>query len=111
MCWILTKVLSFSEKLLVFTVATEETDGFHRFMQTANYFNYTVKVWVSHWHLLNLCPKNSYCFNDTAVAHTQQENAFHFPLPELIEPVIRKKDVQQVAKNVHPKMKRHDVAP
>ncbi|MEQ2275338.1 Procollagen-lysine,2-oxoglutarate 5-dioxygenase 2 [Xenotaenia resolanae] len=32
------------EKLLVLTVATEETDGFHRFMQTANYFNYTVTV-------------------------------------------------------------------
>ncbi|KAM9713305.1 procollagen-lysine,2-oxoglutarate 5-dioxygenase 2 isoform 2-T2 [Menidia menidia] len=31
-------------KLLVLTVATEETDGFHRFMQSANYFNYTVKV-------------------------------------------------------------------
>uniref|UniRef100_A0A3Q2E9R5 procollagen-lysine 5-dioxygenase n=1 Tax=Cyprinodon variegatus TaxID=28743 RepID=A0A3Q2E9R5_CYPVA len=32
------------QKLLVLTVATEETDGFIRFMQTANYFNYTVKV-------------------------------------------------------------------
>ncbi|XP_047205797.1 procollagen-lysine,2-oxoglutarate 5-dioxygenase 2 isoform X2 [Girardinichthys multiradiatus] len=32
------------EKLLVLTVATEETDGFRRFMQTANYFNYTVTV-------------------------------------------------------------------
>ncbi|XP_057679971.1 procollagen-lysine,2-oxoglutarate 5-dioxygenase 2 isoform X3 [Corythoichthys intestinalis] len=32
------------EKLLVLTVATEETDGFLRFMQSANYFNYTVKV-------------------------------------------------------------------
>ncbi|CAL8312658.1 unnamed protein product [Merluccius merluccius] len=32
------------DKLLVVTVATEETDGFHRFMQSANYFNYTVKV-------------------------------------------------------------------
>ncbi|XP_038154715.1 procollagen-lysine,2-oxoglutarate 5-dioxygenase 2 isoform X2 [Cyprinodon tularosa] len=32
------------EKLLVLTVATEETDGFIRFMQTANYFKYTVKV-------------------------------------------------------------------
>lgn len=37
-------LLSSSEKLLILTVATEETDGFHRFMQTANYFNYTVKV-------------------------------------------------------------------
>uniref|UniRef100_A0A8D3ANE0 procollagen-lysine 5-dioxygenase n=1 Tax=Scophthalmus maximus TaxID=52904 RepID=A0A8D3ANE0_SCOMX len=36
--------LSFSEKLLVLTVATQETDGFHRFMESANYFNYTVKV-------------------------------------------------------------------
>ncbi|KAF3703649.1 Procollagen-lysine,2-oxoglutarate 5-dioxygenase 2 [Channa argus] len=32
------------EKLLVLTVATEETDGFLRFMQSAKYFNYTVKV-------------------------------------------------------------------
>ncbi|XP_068199821.1 procollagen-lysine,2-oxoglutarate 5-dioxygenase 2 isoform X2 [Antennarius striatus] len=32
------------EKLLVLTVATEETDGFLRFMQSASYFNYTVKV-------------------------------------------------------------------
>ncbi|XP_077100272.1 procollagen-lysine,2-oxoglutarate 5-dioxygenase 2 isoform X1 [Siphateles boraxobius] len=33
-----------TEKLLVLTVATEETDGFHRFMQSANYFNFNVKV-------------------------------------------------------------------
>ncbi|XP_047424302.1 procollagen-lysine,2-oxoglutarate 5-dioxygenase 2 isoform X2 [Mugil cephalus] len=33
-----------NEKLLVLTVATEETDGFLRFMQSANYFSYTVKV-------------------------------------------------------------------
>lgn len=33
-----------TDKLLVITVATQETDGFHRFMQSANYFNYTVKV-------------------------------------------------------------------
>uniref|UniRef100_H3D5E7 procollagen-lysine 5-dioxygenase n=1 Tax=Tetraodon nigroviridis TaxID=99883 RepID=H3D5E7_TETNG len=33
-----------SEKLLVLTVATEETDGFQRFMQSAHYFNYSVKV-------------------------------------------------------------------
>uniref|UniRef100_A0A3B3HII2 Procollagen-lysine, 2-oxoglutarate 5-dioxygenase 2 n=1 Tax=Oryzias latipes TaxID=8090 RepID=A0A3B3HII2_ORYLA len=32
------------EKLLILTVATEETDGFLRFMRSANYFNYTVKV-------------------------------------------------------------------
>ncbi|XP_077410030.1 procollagen-lysine,2-oxoglutarate 5-dioxygenase 2 isoform X2 [Vanacampus margaritifer] len=32
------------EKLLVLTVATEETDGFIRFMHSASYFNYTVKV-------------------------------------------------------------------
>ncbi|XP_038604650.1 procollagen-lysine,2-oxoglutarate 5-dioxygenase 2 isoform X2 [Tachyglossus aculeatus] len=32
------------DKLLVITVATKETDGFHRFMQSAKYFNYTVKV-------------------------------------------------------------------
>ncbi|XP_046879304.1 procollagen-lysine,2-oxoglutarate 5-dioxygenase 2 isoform X2 [Hypomesus transpacificus] len=33
-----------SDKLLVLTVATQKTDGFRRFMQSANYFNYTVKV-------------------------------------------------------------------
>ncbi|CAF89795.1 unnamed protein product, partial [Tetraodon nigroviridis] len=32
------------ENLLVITAATEETDGFHRFMRTAREFNYTVKV-------------------------------------------------------------------
>lgn len=36
--------LCFPEKLLVLTVATEETDGFQRFLQTARYFNYSVKV-------------------------------------------------------------------
>ncbi|XP_075058020.1 procollagen-lysine,2-oxoglutarate 5-dioxygenase 2 isoform X2 [Mixophyes fleayi] len=33
-----------TDKLLVLTVATQETDGFHRFMQSAKHFNYTVKV-------------------------------------------------------------------
>ncbi|GAA6087656.1 procollagen-lysine,2-oxoglutarate 5-dioxygenase 2 isoform X1 [Tachysurus ichikawai] len=33
-----------TEKLLVFTVATQETDGFLRFTQSANYFKYSVKV-------------------------------------------------------------------
>eukprot|EP00069_Balaena_mysticetus_P012797 bmy_07695T0 len=32
-----------TDKLLVITVATKESDGFHRFMQSAKYFNYTVK--------------------------------------------------------------------
>ncbi|RVE71226.1 hypothetical protein OJAV_G00072610 [Oryzias javanicus] len=32
------------EKLLVLTVATEETDGFRRFLRSARNFNYTVKV-------------------------------------------------------------------
>ncbi|XP_033964506.1 procollagen-lysine,2-oxoglutarate 5-dioxygenase 2 isoform X2 [Pseudochaenichthys georgianus] len=32
------------EKLLVLTVATKETDGFLRFMKSANYFKYNVKV-------------------------------------------------------------------
>lgn len=36
--------LCFPEKLLVLTVATEETDGFQRFLQSARYFNYSVKV-------------------------------------------------------------------
>lgn len=35
----------FADKLLVITVATKENDGYHRFMQSAKYFNYTVKVW------------------------------------------------------------------
>ncbi|XP_072428108.1 procollagen-lysine,2-oxoglutarate 5-dioxygenase 2 isoform X2 [Chiloscyllium punctatum] len=33
-----------NENLLVLTVATKETDGFKRFMQTAQHLNYTVKV-------------------------------------------------------------------
>ncbi|TWW70908.1 Procollagen-lysine,2-oxoglutarate 5-dioxygenase 2 [Takifugu flavidus] len=33
-----------TKKLLVLTVATEETDGFQRFLQSARYFNYSVKV-------------------------------------------------------------------
>ncbi|KAM8952712.1 procollagen-lysine,2-oxoglutarate 5-dioxygenase 2 [Pelodytes ibericus] len=33
-----------TDKLLILTVATQKTDGFHRFMQSAKYFNYTVKV-------------------------------------------------------------------
>nr|XP_033815273.1 procollagen-lysine,2-oxoglutarate 5-dioxygenase 2 isoform X4 [Geotrypetes seraphini] len=33
-----------TDKLLILTVATKKTDGFHRFMQSAKYFNYTVKV-------------------------------------------------------------------
>ncbi|OCT80922.1 procollagen-lysine,2-oxoglutarate 5-dioxygenase 2 isoform X1 [Xenopus laevis] len=32
------------DKLLVLTVATRETDGFHRFMQSAKHFSYTVKI-------------------------------------------------------------------
>uniref|UniRef100_UPI001EAED565 multifunctional procollagen lysine hydroxylase and glycosyltransferase LH3-like n=1 Tax=Oncorhynchus gorbuscha TaxID=8017 RepID=UPI001EAED565 len=32
------------ENLLVITVATEDTDGFTRFMRTSKEFNYTVKV-------------------------------------------------------------------
>ncbi|XP_078281836.1 procollagen-lysine,2-oxoglutarate 5-dioxygenase 1 [Rhinoraja longicauda] len=32
------------ENLLVFTVATKDTDGFKRFIRSANLFNYTVKV-------------------------------------------------------------------
>ncbi|XP_061591588.1 procollagen-lysine,2-oxoglutarate 5-dioxygenase 1 isoform X2 [Cololabis saira] len=33
-----------AEKLLVVTVATNETDGFKRFLRSAKHFNYTVKV-------------------------------------------------------------------
>uniref|UniRef100_A0A1A7ZXM2 Procollagen-lysine 1, 2-oxoglutarate 5-dioxygenase 1a n=1 Tax=Nothobranchius furzeri TaxID=105023 RepID=A0A1A7ZXM2_NOTFU len=33
-----------TEKLLVVTVATKETGGFSRFLRSAKYFNYTVKV-------------------------------------------------------------------
>lgn len=39
--------LCFPEKLLVLTVATEETDGFQRFLQSARYLNYSVKVGFS----------------------------------------------------------------
>jgi len=35
------------EKLLVVTVATEETDGFKRFFRSAKHLNYTVKVGTS----------------------------------------------------------------
>uniref|UniRef100_A0AAZ3QHZ0 PLOD1-3-like GT domain-containing protein n=1 Tax=Oncorhynchus tshawytscha TaxID=74940 RepID=A0AAZ3QHZ0_ONCTS len=37
-------VWSSGENLLVITVATEDTDGFTRFMRTSKEFNYTVKV-------------------------------------------------------------------
>lgn len=33
-----------TDKLIVVTVATKETDGFRRFLRTAKHFNYTVKV-------------------------------------------------------------------
>lgn len=33
-----------TDKLLVVTVATKDTDGFRRFLRTAKLFNYTVKV-------------------------------------------------------------------
>lgn len=38
----------FIENLLVITAATEETDGFNRFMRTVTEFNYTVKVIHTH---------------------------------------------------------------
>uniref|UniRef100_A0AAQ4PNH5 Procollagen-lysine, 2-oxoglutarate 5-dioxygenase 2 n=1 Tax=Gasterosteus aculeatus aculeatus TaxID=481459 RepID=A0AAQ4PNH5_GASAC len=41
---LLWKLFYLAEKLLVLTVATEETDGFLRFMQSAGYFKYNVKV-------------------------------------------------------------------
>uniref|UniRef100_A0A8C2GPE9 procollagen-lysine 5-dioxygenase n=1 Tax=Cyprinus carpio TaxID=7962 RepID=A0A8C2GPE9_CYPCA len=37
------------EKLLVLTVATQETDGFHRFMQSANYFKFNVLGMGEEW--------------------------------------------------------------
>uniref|UniRef100_A0AAY4E9Z2 procollagen-lysine 5-dioxygenase n=1 Tax=Denticeps clupeoides TaxID=299321 RepID=A0AAY4E9Z2_9TELE len=39
----------FLDTLLVLTVATKETDGFLRFMQSANYFNYTVLGMGEEW--------------------------------------------------------------
>lgn len=33
-----------SDKLLVITVATAETEGYRRFLQSAEFFNYTVRV-------------------------------------------------------------------
>lgn len=41
-----------AENLLVITAATEETDGFNRFMRTAHEFNYTVKVTHTHTHTI-----------------------------------------------------------
>lgn len=43
-CNILNSVMCLSEKLLVVTVATKDTDGFRRFLRSAKHFNYTVKV-------------------------------------------------------------------
>uniref|UniRef100_A0A4W2F9X7 Procollagen-lysine,2-oxoglutarate 5-dioxygenase 2 n=1 Tax=Bos indicus x Bos taurus TaxID=30522 RepID=A0A4W2F9X7_BOBOX len=40
-----------TDKLLVITVATKESDGFHRFMQSAKYFNYTVKWVYLPWYI------------------------------------------------------------
>uniref|UniRef100_A0A665VVT8 Procollagen-lysine,2-oxoglutarate 5-dioxygenase 1 n=1 Tax=Echeneis naucrates TaxID=173247 RepID=A0A665VVT8_ECHNA len=37
-------MLFLSDKLLVVTVATKETDGFRRFLRSAKHFNYSVKV-------------------------------------------------------------------
>lgn len=86
-------------------MATKETDGFQRFMQTTNYFNYTVKVRVS--HLLNPCPNIHIVCNYTEPTHTQQENTSHTQLPESIEPVKGNKDEE----NLHPKGKLHNVVP
>lgn len=36
--------MAVSDKLLVITVATAETEGYRRFLQSANFFNYTVRV-------------------------------------------------------------------
>lgn len=33
-----------TEKLLVITVATAETEGYRRFLRSAEFFNYTVRV-------------------------------------------------------------------
>uniref|UniRef100_A0A665VVQ9 Procollagen-lysine,2-oxoglutarate 5-dioxygenase 1 n=1 Tax=Echeneis naucrates TaxID=173247 RepID=A0A665VVQ9_ECHNA len=38
-------MLFLSDKLLVVTVATKETDGFRRFLRSAKHFNYSVKKW------------------------------------------------------------------
>lgn len=49
----------FAENLLVITVATEETDGFLRFMRTAQEFNYTVKVTHTSYMLGNFVLKSN----------------------------------------------------
>lgn len=36
--------MAVSDKLLVITVATAETEGYRRFLQSADFFNYTVRV-------------------------------------------------------------------
>lgn len=64
-------ILYFSEKLLVLTVATEKTDGFLRFMQSAKYFNYTVKVRLSSQNILQMCSLSPQAI---LVSHVQQPN-------------------------------------
>lgn len=36
--------MAVTDKLLVITVATAETEGYRRFLQSAEFFNYTVRV-------------------------------------------------------------------
>ena len=92
--------LSFAEKLLVLTVATEETDGFLRFMQSANYFKYNVKVRLSS-HILKSWPQMRSLHQLTKPSshkHTQQANVFNTHFPRLIRPVNGNNEVQQAAK-------------
>lgn len=43
--WVLSaSSLAVTDKLLVITVATAETEGYRRFLQSAEFFNYTVRV-------------------------------------------------------------------
>ena len=51
-----------ADNLLVLTAATEDTDGFKRFMRTAREFNYTVKVTHTHTHT-HLSPRLCERFN------------------------------------------------
>lgn len=78
---ILKHVPSFSpsDKLLVFTVATKETDGFHRFMQTAKHFNYTVKVlyvFISNIHTIQYV-RLKHMFKTNSVIVTEVALASH----------------------------------
>lgn len=86
----------FSEKLLVLTVATKETDGFLRFMQSANYFNYTVKVRRSS-HVRKWCTSKQ-CRHPHTHTRRAAKCVFKAHFQRLIRSVRGNNEVQQAAK-------------